>query len=187
MSSMPDTAGVFRDAVHSLRSVAVRDEIEVTEIRPPRQLAPYAFAVAMDLDGPGDEYATGKLVLLYDPGGQPTWGDEALRLVAYVRAEVDTEAALDPLLPEVGWSWLTEALEHHDAACTALSGTVTRTSSSRFGETSEPAHANDVELRASWSPLGTELQPHAAAFCELLAIAGGLPPVGVAPLTRHQG
>jgi hypothetical protein len=186
MSSMSDSSGFFQDAVSSLRSVPVRDEIEVSEIRPPRQLAPYAFAVAMELDGPGDEYATGKLVLLYDPDGQADWGDESLRLVAYVRAEVDTEAALDPLLPEVGWSWLTEALEHHDAACTALGGTVTRTSSCRFGEMSEPEHADDVELRASWSPLSNELEPHGAAFCELLAVASGLPPVGVAPLTQRN-
>ena len=33
-----------------------------------------------------------------------------LRVVAYVRAELDAELADDPLLPTVGWSWLTDAL-----------------------------------------------------------------------------
>ena len=38
----------------------------------------------------------------------------------------------------VAWSWLTEALEHHGAASTALGGTVTQTSSVRFGDIAGP-------------------------------------------------
>jgi hypothetical protein len=184
MSSVTNSAAFFADAVSSLRSVPVRDEIEVGEIRPPQGLAPYAFAVAMDCRGAGAEHATGRLILLYDPEAQAAWGDEHLRIVAYIRAEVDAEVAVDPLLPEVGWSWLTEALEHHSAACTALGGTVTRTSSSRFGAIPGDRHADDVELRASWTPLDQELAAHGEAFCEVLAVAGGLPPVGVKALGR---
>jgi hypothetical protein len=186
MTSMSDSAEFFRDAVSSLRSVHVRDEIGVAEIRAPQGLAPYAFAAAMECRGAAEEHASGRLILLYDPGGQPAWGDEPLRIVAYVRADVEAEVAVDPLLPEVGWSWLTEALEHHAAPCIALGGTVTRTSSSRFGEISGDRHADDVELRASWTPLGDALTPHAEAFCELLAVAAGLPPVGAVPLARRQ-
>ena len=46
----------------------------------------------------------------HDPDGDEAWGG-VLRVVAYVRVELDHELASDPLLPEVGWSWLTEALE----------------------------------------------------------------------------
>jgi hypothetical protein len=185
MGSMSDSGQFFRDAVASLRSVPARDEITVTEIRAPRGLAPYASAAAMECRGPGEQYATGRLILLYDPEGQAAWGDGSLRVVAYVRADVDAEVAVDPLLPEVAWSWLTDALERHAAAYTALGGTVTRTSSSRFGELGGDRHADDVELRASWTPPEAVLAPHAEAFYELLAVAGGLPPVGVAPLARR--
>ena len=51
-------------------------------------------------------------MLLYDPDGQQGW-DGFFRLVAYVRADVEPEMAADPLLGEVGWSWLSEALDMH--------------------------------------------------------------------------
>ena len=35
-------------------------------------------------------------------------------MIAYVRAELDPEIAADPLIGQVGWSWLTEALEFQD-------------------------------------------------------------------------
>ncbi len=62
------------------------------------------------MNGPAGELATGRLVLLHDPDGEQAW-DGVLRLVVYVRAEVDAELASDPLLPDVGWSWLTDALD----------------------------------------------------------------------------
>ena len=40
-------------------------------------------------------------------------------------AELDHDMAADPMLPGVGWAWLTEALDGHAAAFTAASGTVT--------------------------------------------------------------
>ena len=55
------------------------------------------------------DVATGRLVLLHDPAGQDAW-DGTLRLVTYVTAELEPELASDPLLPAVGWSWLTDAL-----------------------------------------------------------------------------
>ena len=97
--------------------------------------------------------ATGRLVLLHDPEGQEAWGG-VLRLVIYVRAELDAELATDPLLPAVGWSWLTDALERLRRAGPALGGTVTQTSSARFGDISGPARTDDLELRASWTRAG---------------------------------
>ena len=87
------------------------------------------------------------------------------------------------MLPVVAWSWLTEALEHHDAPYTALGGTVTQTSSVRFGDISGPRRDDDVELRASWTPVGPELTRHADAFCELVAVAAG-PTAGRSSSTR---
>jgi hypothetical protein len=173
---------VFRDAVAALTAVRTRPEITLTAVRAPQRLAPWAYALAGELVGPGDlPEATGRLVLLYDPDGHEVW-DGVLRLVSYVRAELDGGLAGDPMLPEVGWSWLTEALETSGAHYTALGGTVTQTSSSRFGDITGPPHTYDVELRASWTATDTQLAPHGDAFCTLLATAAGLPPEGITAL-----
>ncbi|RZQ61550.1 DUF3000 domain-containing protein [Amycolatopsis suaedae] len=169
---------LFREAVAALRSVRTRPEIALEVIRPPQRLAPYSFALSCEVTGPGDVGASGRLVLLHDPDGQQSW-DGVLRLVAYVRAELDRELATDPFLPEVGWSWLTDALETSGAAWKALGGTVTETSSARFGDIAGPAHTDDLELRASWTPVDAALRPHGKAFCQMMASVVGLPPVGV--------
>lgn len=107
-------------------------------------------------------------------------------MVTYVRAELDPELARDPSLAGVGWSWLTDALEFTAAAYTALGGTVTETSSTRFGEITGPTQTEDLELRASWTPLTTELAPHGEAVYQLMASVVGLPPVGVALFDQRQ-
>jgi hypothetical protein len=109
-----------------------------------------------------------------------------LRVVAYVRVELDAELAADPLLPEVGWSWLTDALDAAGAEYTALGGTVTDTSSARFGDIAGPARTDDLELRASWTPLDAELVKHGEAFCDLMSSVVGLPPVGITTLGLRQ-
>ena len=57
--------------------------------------------------------------------------------------------AQDPLLPEVAWSWLTESLEASGAGFHALGGTVTATSSTRFGDIAGPQRARFWS--AGWS------------------------------------
>ncbi|RSM77019.1 DUF3000 domain-containing protein [Kibdelosporangium aridum] len=177
-SKAPEAPEVFRQAVAALRSVRPRPEVQLEEVRPPQRLAPWAFAITAEVNGPAEVLATGRLVLLHDPQGQEAW-DGVLRVVTYVRAELDAELASDPLLPAVGWSWLTDALEASGAKFAALGGTVTETSSARFGDIAGPARTDDLELRASWTPRTAELQPHGEAFCDLLASVVGLPPVGV--------
>ncbi|MEU5696382.1 DUF3000 domain-containing protein [Actinosynnema sp. NPDC020468] len=172
---------LFRRAVATLRSVRVRPELELTEVRPPQRLAPWAYALTAEVTGPGDELSTGRLVLLHDPEGVEAWSG-VFRVVAYVRVEVDPELASDPLLPEVGWSWLAESLEETGAAFRALGGTVTQTSSARFGDIAGPARTDDLELRASWTAADADLSPHAQAFYDLMATAVGLPPVGISTL-----
>jgi hypothetical protein len=173
---------LFQAAVAALTAVVPRFEITLTPVRAPQRLAPWTYALAGELVGPDDlPEATGRLVLLHDPDGQDMW-DGVLRLVSYVRAELDGGLAGDPMLPEVGWSWLTEALETSQARFTALGGTVTQTSSARFGDIAGPPLSHDVELRASWTPLDADLTPHAEAFCTLLATAAGLPPEGATAL-----
>ena len=119
----------------------------------------------------------GRLVLLYDPAGQQGWAGE-FRVIAYIRAEVEPEMAADPLLGEVGWSWLTEALDAHAPGYAAPSGTVTRVITEGFGGKQDEPTATGLELRASWSPARTpaDVGGDVAAWCDLLASAAGRPP-----------
>lgn len=167
--------------MEDLRAVTARPEIELEEMPAPQRLAPFAHAMSGTVLRDGDEVATGRLILLHDPAGHDAW-DGTMRLVTYVTAELEAELAADPLLPGVGWSWLTDALESHGAAYTAIGGTVTQTLSTRFGDLAGPPTAADLEIRASWTPTDVDLQAHVRAWCALLASTAGLPPPGVTAL-----
>jgi len=175
----------FAEAVRSLRDAAVRAEVAVAEMRPPQRLAPWSHAVSLDVLHGGSEVATGRLVLLHDPAGYEAW-DGTLRLVGYGNAELDPDMAGDPLLPEVGWSWLLDALAEQGARYTAAGGTVTQTASTRFGDIAGPRRACELELRVSWTPLGLDLSGHLRAWADLLCTAAGLPPPGVAVLPPRE-
>jgi hypothetical protein len=176
---------VFQLAVESLTSTQVRPEVRVEPLRPPQRLAPFSYAVSAEIiDADGRDLATGRLVLLHDPDGHEAW-DGVLRLVAYASAELDDEMGVDPMLPAVGWSWLTDALDERDAAYRAAGGTVTQTTSTRFGDLHGPQTAVSIELRASWTADTAELAPHLLAFVDLLCTAAGLPPEGVTALSPN--
>ena len=183
----PSTAvpATFTRAVDTLRSTRPRPEIALEEAAAPQRLAPFAYAMTAAVDRDDEEIATGRLILLHDPAGHDAW-EGTLRLVTYVTAELEPELAADPLLPGVGWSWLTDALDVFGAAHRAIGGTVTQTLSTRFGELAGPPPAADVEIRASWTPIDTDLSPHLRAWCEVLASTAGLPPPGVTALAERR-
>ncbi|WP_072843943.1 DUF3000 domain-containing protein [Rhodococcus tukisamuensis] len=179
----------FRTAVESMLRAAVHPQIEIGPIRPPQRLAPFSYAIGAEVTHPDADVVTqdsegdafGRLILLHDPAGDEAWHG-TMRLVAYIQADLDEDLAADPLLPEVAWSWLVDALEARHEPLTALGGTVTATSSVRYGDIAGPPRAHQLELRASWTATTTELAGHVEAFCEVLAYAAGLPPAGVSPL-----
>jgi hypothetical protein len=173
---------LFREAVASLTATRVRAEVRVEPLRPPQRLAPWSYAISADVHpAGGPELATGRLVLLYDPDGAEAW-DGVFRLVAFASAELDPEMGVDPLLPAVGWSWLSDALAERDAAYRAAGGTVTQTTSTRFGDLAGPQTTVEIELRASWTADTSDMAPHLLAFVDVLCAAAGLPPEGVALL-----
>ncbi len=184
-SADPIAPAAFQAALDELTRVRIRPEIELGELPAPTRLAPWSHAVSASAVWGGDrpESASGRLILLYNPDGVTAW-DGTLRVVIFVTAEVDYEIANDPLLPDVAWSWLTDCLESSGVAFTALGGTVTSTSSTRFGDISGPGRTDDLELRASWTATDDNVGLHLSAFTELLAIAAGLPPEGVAAIGR---
>jgi hypothetical protein len=189
LSAPADLPAVFRRAVAGLSGVALRPELVISELPAPQRLAPHAVALHASVVRAGDELADGRLVVLHDPAGQDVW-EGTTRCVAYVQAALDVEIASDPLLPGVGWAWLLEALDGAGAEHRAAGGTVTRTTSERFGALIDHPTVAEVEIRASWSPVGDELGPHLVAFGELMCTAAGLPPTppGVVPMpaTRRK-
>jgi DUF3000 family protein len=176
-----------------MNAVTVRPEIELGPIRPPQRLAPFSYALGAEVKHPevaivperseGDAF--GRLILLYDPDGADAW-DGTIRLVAYIQADLDPSEAVDQLLPEVAWSWLVEALQTRTEHYTALGGTVTATTSVRYGDISGPPRAHQLELRASWTAITPDLGVHVEAFCEVLEHAAGLPPSGVTDLSSRS-
>jgi hypothetical protein len=183
----------FREAVAAMNTAEVRPEIELGPIRPPQRLAPYSYALGAEVKHAETEIvpersegdAFGRLILLHDPDGSEAW-DGTMRLVAYIQADLDSSEAVDPLLPEVAWSWLVEALESRAEHVTALGGTVTATTSVRYGDISGPPRAHQLEMRASWTATTMALDTHVQAFCEVLEHAAGLPPVGVTDLSSRS-
>lgn len=171
----------FERAIRSLAAGTLRPEVLVAETRAPRRLAPWSYALALDVLQDRDVIGTGRLVLLHDPDGFAAW-QGTLRLVGYASVDLDPETGRDPLLPEVGWSWLVDALAASGAAHVAAGGTVTSTTSTRFGELTPHPVSCQLELRASWTPVGTDLAAHLRGWTDLLCTAAGLPPPGVAVL-----
>jgi hypothetical protein len=177
-----------------MHAARLRPEVFCEEMPAPQRIAPYASALSADVTVDGEDVGTGRLVLLHDPAGNEAW-DGTFRCVAYVRADIDPEMANDPLLGEVGWTWLLEALSAHGADYAAPSGTVTKVSSESFGTMAGDPPSAQLEVRASWTPAGTspgqspDLCVHVEAWGELLCTAAGLPPVpdGVSAMPSRRG
>lgn len=170
-----------------MRTARLRPEIFCEEMPAPQRIAPYASALSADVTVAGQEVGTGRIVLLHDPAGNDTWGG-TFRCVAYARAELAVEFVTDPLLAGVAWTWLLEALEAHGAEHAHASGTVTTVTSESFGGMADEESSAQLELRASWTPVG-DLGAHVEAWGELLCTAVGLPPVpeGVTALPSRRG
>jgi len=191
---VPDDAPEpFLRAVAALRAVRLRPEVVLEEVPAPQRIAPYAVALSADVVRADEELATGRFVVLHDPAGQDAW-DGTFRAVTFVRAELEPELGTDPVLGQVGWSWLEDALA--GARHRAAGGTVTRVVSESFGALSGRPAAVEVEVRASWTPeppagrpdAVPDLGAHLRAWGELLCTVAGLPPLpdGVAPLPRRR-
>ena len=176
--------------MQDLLSAPWRPELDVDEMPAPQRIAPFSAAVAADVLVGGEEVGSGRLVLLHDPAGNPAW-EGTFRCVTFARADIDPEMVTDPLLAQVGWSWLLDALAAHGADFDAPSGTVTSVASESFGGMAEDAPRAEIEVRASWTPHlvdGIGLAPHLAAWAELLCTTAGLPPLpaGVVPMPSRR-
>lgn len=188
----------FREAVTALDAAQHRPEVRLSTLPAPKRLAPFAYALEAVVEYAEQELADGRFVLLHDPAGQGSW-QGTFRVVTLGRAELEQEMAVDPLLPEVTWSWLTGALEARSVGYGAPSGTVTRSGSYFFGGMAERTPQSELEIRASWSPdpaehpgTAPDVAAHLAAWCDVLCLCAGLPPGNgdggaVVPLPQRRG
>jgi hypothetical protein len=173
----------FRAVLDALATVRARPEIVLEPIPAPVRLAPFAHAVSAHVSEPGGpdedlEIASARFIVLFDPDGHESWNG-TIRCVGYLSAETDEELVDDAMFSEVAWSWLTDALSEAGAGHHNVGGTVTRTASTRFGDLAGPEHTVDVEMRASWTAEGTDLDRHLQAWLDVVGNAAGLPPPGV--------
>ncbi|MGO1920377.1 MAG: DUF3000 domain-containing protein [Microbacterium sp.] len=177
MSAHPNAGAQFARVADELRATAFRTDIVVREIAAPQGLAPFSVAFAADVR-PGENgdsiYGTGRLVLLHDPDEPPAWGGP-WRIVAFAQAPLEPEIGTDPLLADVTWSWLIDALDSRDAGYHSASGTSTKTISKGFGSLAAEGDGAQIELRSSWTP-EAPFRPHAEAWAELVGMLAGLPP-----------
>ena len=176
----------FTRAVEEVKRAVARPELELGEMPAPQRIAPFAHAMTADVVVADVELGTGRFILLHDPAGNDAWNG-TFRCVTFARADIEQEMATDPLITQVGWSWLTDALDDAGAEHTNPAGSITVVRSEGFGAMTDDEADAQIEVRASWTPHGA-LDAHASAWMELLGKLAGLPPLvpGVVPLTRRR-
>lgn len=184
MRSIDAGADGFGRALEQLKGADVRPEFVLEEVPAPQRLAPSAVALTAELVDPAVESASGRFVLLHDPDGVEEW-QGSFRAVVFARAALEQDLVDDPLLHDVGWSWVVEALASRGCRTTQLGGTVTRTSGRSFGTMADRPSDGFVEIRASWTPVEApdtgevldDLAQHVSAWVDILSQAAGLPPI----------
>ncbi len=183
MRTITSRADAFDRALTQIKAVEVRPEFELDEAPAPSRLAPSAVALTIEMADPDDASASGRFVLLHDPDGVDEW-EGSFRAVVFVRAALEADLVDDPLLHDVGWSWVTESIAGAGAHVTQLGGTVTRTSGRSFGTMLDRPSDGFVEIRASWTPVESDegevldsMSAHVTAWLDLIAQTAGLPPL----------
>ncbi|MFZ8871968.1 MAG: DUF3000 domain-containing protein [Candidatus Nanopelagicaceae bacterium] len=196
MAGTAQNSLLFEKFCAQARELKTRSEITFEEVPAPQRLAPLAIAFSVDVSNgfstsnssEESDVATGRFVMLHDPDGQDAWEGD-FRAVTFVRSAIEDDLQSDPLLTDVGWSWVSESLESANASFTATSGTVTRVSSASYGQLSEKEHSSEIEIRASWTPIRAEaLINHIDGWIKLIEVVSGLAPIaeGVSSLKSRR-
>jgi hypothetical protein len=180
------STGAFQMAIQDLASAEVREELHITQIPAPGKLATEAIAFGADVCADkGDDHTdagTGRLVLLHESTPSPQWGGN-YRIVAFAKSPLETEIGSDEEISEVAWAWLMEALRNRGAEFSHEAATITRVISTGFGSLAGQSSHAELEMRASWSPIGN-FAAHMEAWQDLVCMMSGYPllPASVTPL-----
>lgn len=190
-SPAPTPQQVFDALIATVDAAVLRPELEVRAIPAPSGLAPFAHALAADVNparhADDSDLGTGRLIVLFDPSAPEGWNG-SVRIVCFAQAPLEVDIGLDPFVADVTWAWLVDALETRGARYTAASGTATKVLSTGYGELATQGSGAQVELRASWTPLDDDLSAHIEGWSELLCMIAGYPPTpeGVAVLPTRR-
>ncbi len=187
-SSNPQWIEITTQIKALLDNRSTRPEVKLDHTAAPARLATHTAAIVADVDVNGEEVGNGRLVVLFEPHFQDTW-DGNLRMVGFVSADLETELVTDPMLLEVGWSWVEDSFKAREINPLALSGTVSRSGSQSFGDISMRQPEGQVEIRVSWTvPDGENFTEHALAWIDLITSAAGLEPLpaGVTALSLKK-
>lgn len=189
--SLDGTSAAFQLVARQLKNAEVREELTLTQIPAPAKLAKEAIAFAADVASEHvhdhTDAGTGRLVVMYEPTPQEQWGGK-LRVVAFAKSPLETTIGADEEISEVAWAWLMEALRNRGAEFSHEAATITRVISSGYGSLSNQGHHAELEMRASWSPVG-DLAPHFEAWEDLVCMMSGYPllPHSVVALHGRKG
>lgn len=176
----------FLAAVHDFTQASTRDELTISQIDAPAKLAKEAIAFAADVSSEhihdNSDHGTGRLVLLHEPTPNPQWGGN-FRIIVFAKSPLETHIGADEEISDVAWAWLMEALHNRGAEFSHEAGTTTRIISSGFGSLAGQSDHAELEMRSSWSPIGS-LTPHLEAWQDLICMMSGHPlfPQDVTPL-----
>lgn len=168
----------FQAAVDGLKQSSLRSELELEQIAAPAQTAQHAvaFAASVSFGSSADsgDRGTGRFVLLHETEPQEQWGGN-FRVVCFAKSPLETEIGADELISDICWAWLNEALDQRQADYNLPSATVTRVISTGYGALEEQSDHAELEMRASWSPIGTNFFSHLEAWQDLICIMSGYP------------
>ena len=185
LDSQPDSAPEFRLALEQLRSANFRDELKIEEIQAPSNLATHAVAFSANVAAPSNDdvstdSGTGRMVLLWEPAPQESW-ESNFRTIIFAKSPLETDIGSDEMIADVAWAWLSESLNNRSAKYVAAAGTATRIISRGYGALAGQSDHAELEVRASWSPIGGSVGSNLEAWQDLVCIMSGFAhlPAGV--------
>lgn len=173
----PKASAEFRIAALAMREANLRPEVKLEQIDAPANLARHALAFACDI-APGNagtriDLGTGRLVLLWDDAPQENW-ENNFRIIVFAKSPLETDIGFNDEASDLAWAWLMSGLDHRGASIAAQAGTTTRVISVGHGSIAgQPAHA-ELELRASWCPVGENFAAHLEAWQDLICMMSGI-------------
>ena len=168
----------FALALQSLQHAVVRPEVEVREINAPADIAKHAIAFSCDVKADSAhekiDLGTGRIVILWDTEPQESWTSR-FRVIVFAKSPLETDIGSDEESAGISWAWLISALEENGATYGAEAGTATRVISTGFGALDNQKDHSEIELRASWSPMDSDLGAHLNAWQNLICMMSGHP------------
>ena len=171
-----DVSGEFGAALLSLKQSASREELKIEQLAAPVGVADQAIAFAATVlsDTPeiSGNLGTGRFVLFWSPEPQENWTSN-FRVVCFARSPLESDIGRENDSVDVTWDWLTEALSNSGASQSALAGTTTRIISTGHGLMDQESEHAEIEIRASWSPLNTDMHAHFEAWQNLICVMSG--------------